>query len=72
MSAILPSKPTRVFARILIEYRLAGGVSIFVRPSGTEPKTKIYMHQISAQSESPLPAIAADFRAMIVGRQSDQ
>jgi phosphomannomutase len=56
----------------LIEYHLAGGVSILVRPSGTEPKTKIYMHQISAQSESLLPAIAADFRAMIVGRRSDQ
>ena len=42
----------------VLEYRLAGGHKFMVRPSGTEPKIKVYMSAV-ADSEAAADAVNA-------------
>jgi phosphoglucomutase len=43
----------------VLKYGLAGGSTITVRPSGTEPKLKVYYY-ITAKNEKDLPALLAE------------
>ena len=50
------------------ELRLAGGAAVIVRPSGTEPKMKLYMtakENTAAGSEQTLDEVAADMKALL-------
>ena len=46
----------------VLEYRLANGAKLMVRPSGTEPKIKVYLSAV-AESESAADAINAQLAA---------
>ena len=46
----------------VLEYRLAGGAKFMVRPSGTEPKIKVYLSAV-AGSEAEADAINAQMVA---------
>ena len=50
----------------MLEYTLQNGCSIIVRPSGTEPKIKIY-YSLVAKSQKDVDALAARYR--LAGRQ---
>ena len=54
----------------VLEYRLAGGAKFMVRPSGTEPKIKVYLSAVGkseaeadAVNERLAQAAAAEFTA---------
>ena len=53
---------------LVCELRLAGGAAVIVRPSGTEPKMKLYMtakENTAAGSEQTLDEVAADMKALL-------
>jgi phosphomannomutase len=53
------TEPSWRGAALLVEIRLADGGRVFVRPSGTEPKLKIYV-DLRAELESGAPLSAAE------------
>lgn len=36
----------------MLEFRLAGGAKLMVRPSGTEPKIKVYLSAVAPTEEA--------------------
>ena len=62
------SEPQTLPAADVLEYRLAGGHKVLVRPSGTEPKIKAYLFvkgQTRAQAEELLDTFEAAARELL-------
>ncbi len=62
------SKPTGLPASPVCELRLDNGAAVIVRPSGTEPKMKLYLtakEKTAAASEAMLDAVAADMETRL-------
>jgi len=52
----------------ILRYDLSGGARVIVRPSGTEPKVKVYIDTVAAtrtEAQSLVDALAADVRPLV-------
>ena len=50
----------------VLEYQLAGGSKLIVRPSGTEPKIKLYLFTVgktAAEADAMIAALAEDAKS---------
>ena len=62
------SKPTGLPAANVLIYSLAGGATVVVRPSGTEPKIKTYFTTLGkdlAEAEAQKEALAAALKPVL-------
>lgn len=53
------SSPNALPKANVLEYRLAGGAKLMVRPSGTEPKIKVYLSAVGKDADAAKATLAA-------------
>ncbi len=61
-------QPIDLPSATVCELKLAGGAAVIVRPSGTEPKMKLYLtakENTPEGSEQVLDALAADMKSLL-------